>query len=543
MTADALAAADALARALFAAHPSLEAVAGHRYQALTRLAASGTGWTPDAATLTAALVADVGLVSSAAEPGHDREAVAVALRSAALLAPLHGLDGVATIIRHLRERWDGSGGPTRLAGPDIPVECRALAVADAFAADMTSGDRRGRLGRLRTTRGSVIDPGIAADLALALDDRGASAIPPTVNACFTDLRRRAGIRPSDPSLGRLAAAAATVRQLDDPVELVDQFADDARRALGAATVSVGELKGDELRVLVHTGRVEPPDELRPADECYPLAAFPSFSGIGTAHATHLCLSTASLDAPFVPYLTSRGISSEISCPITVDGQLWGSFWATSATGEAELGAEALDALSEIATDIGAVLAATQRLAALQDYAFRDALTGLYNRRVLETELRKIFDRPPSERLDVALVMCDVDGLKIVNDSIGHEEGDVILKDAAAALREATSATPEATVCRIGGDEFCIILDGRGALMARPLADDATLAFQRKGPNRSMSCGVAILNPAMRQPGELLRAADVAQYEEKRRRQDLGLAPVRPISPPGRRAGRRARRDQ
>ena len=76
---------------------------------------------------------------------------------------------------------------------------------------------------------------------------------------------------------------------------------------------------------------------------------------------------------------------------------------------------------------------------------------------------------------------------------------------------------ELTTCRIGGDEFCIILDGGGLLSADPVTQRAMELFAAGGSNRSLSCGIALAGPEIANPGDFLRAADLAQYEQKRRR--------------------------
>ena len=85
-------------------------------------------------------------------------------------------------------------------------------------------------------------------------------------------------------------------------------------------------------------------------------------------------------------------------------------------------------------------------------SFHDHLTGLYNRRYFEQELKKM-DTP--ENLPLSIIMFDVNGLKLVNDSFGHDMGDVLLKKSAEAIIKA--CREEDIAARIGGDEFVILL--------------------------------------------------------------------------------------
>jgi GGDEF domain-containing protein len=94
------------------------------------------------------------------------------------------------------------------------------------------------------------------------------------------------------------------------------------------------------------------------------------------------------------------------------------------------------------------------------------------------------------------------------------------------------------VCRIGGDEFCIILDGGGMLSAEPVMTLAARTFAESGTGRSLSCGIAFATPDVASPIDLLGVADEAQYEAKRRRK--GLPPVAELPALGSR--RRAHRE-
>lgn len=85
-------------------------------------------------------------------------------------------------------------------------------------------------------------------------------------------------------------------------------------------------------------------------------------------------------------------------------------------------------------------------------SYHDHLTGLYNRRYFEQELKNL-DTP--ENLPLSIIMFDVNGLKLVNDSFGHDLGDVLLKKSAEVIKEA--CRKEDIIARIGGDEFVILL--------------------------------------------------------------------------------------
>ena len=226
-------------------------------------------------------------------------------------------------------------------------------------------------------------------------------------------------------------------------------------------------------------------------------------------------------------------------PVAIGGTIWGVIAAQTLTHEHPLDHDHLSILQLVAGQVGTAVIQAEKIAEFEALAHRDPLTGLGNRRVLEEKLEDVFRRSPVDRQDVAVIMCDVDGLKVINDSQGHEAGDTLLVAAAGALREAGDTVANSTVCRIGGDEYCIILDGGGMLSAEPVAQLAETLFAETGPGRSLSSGIAFATPDVASAADLLRAADQAQYEQKRKRKSL--PPVAALPPSGDRRSTRDRR--
>ena len=144
-------------------------------------------------------------------------------------------------------------------------------------------------------------------------------------------------------------------------------------------------------------------------------------------------------------------------------------------------------------------------------ASHDSLTGLYNRSAFE----KFRQELPLE--DMALLLIDVDHFKTVNDTYGHDVGDRALRAVAAILRE--SFRSEDLVCRIGGDEFAVIMAHAGKELRDLIAGKILRANDRLAqggdglPALSLSVGVAFGNAEAPQ-GDLFKAADLALYRIK-----------------------------
>jgi diguanylate cyclase (GGDEF)-like protein len=150
----------------------------------------------------------------------------------------------------------------------------------------------------------------------------------------------------------------------------------------------------------------------------------------------------------------------------------------------------------------------------------DELTGLFNRRVFERELRECLQsRTRSEQ--VVVLMLDVDGLREVNDSYGHLAGDHLIQQVAADLSD-LSRERRCILARIGGDEFAFVLGGpKARSRARKIAREAmelaqrTYDFEGGSASVSMSLGLASTTDHV-DDLELLRRADLALHEAKRR---------------------------
>jgi diguanylate cyclase (GGDEF)-like protein len=154
---------------------------------------------------------------------------------------------------------------------------------------------------------------------------------------------------------------------------------------------------------------------------------------------------------------------------------------------------------------------------LRAQAHADPLTGLANRRLFRDRLTSALADPDAGEL--AVLFADLDQFKTVNDTRGHAAGDATLVEVAARLTELTQGNSDALVARMGGDEFAVLLPNTGEPAAEQLADRLVAALARPYASApqvpvTVSIGLAISATDERDPGALLRGADLAMYDAK-----------------------------
>jgi len=161
---------------------------------------------------------------------------------------------------------------------------------------------------------------------------------------------------------------------------------------------------------------------------------------------------------------------------------------------------------------------------LREQAIRDPLTNLFNRRYLEETLDRELARAARERYAVCVMMIDIDHFKQVNDTYGHEAGDVMLKSIAETLTLHTRRGDFA--CRFGGEEFVIVMPNINTDIAydraealRESLNSLHVSYGRFSLSATFSIGIACY-PANGETREtVLRAADKAMYAVKRSGRD------------------------
>jgi diguanylate cyclase (GGDEF)-like protein len=183
---------------------------------------------------------------------------------------------------------------------------------------------------------------------------------------------------------------------------------------------------------------------------------------------------------------------------------------------------AISAASQIALS----LASLQLQETLREQSIRDPLTRLFNRRFLEESFERELQLAGRKKQSIAVLFLDLDHFKRLNDTFGHDAGDLVLQSVANLFRNFFRATD--ICCRYGGEEFAIILPESSSRDAAIRADvlrsevkSLRLQYQKQTLGQlTLSIGVAAFPEHASTSVELLKIADQCLYESKARGRDL-----------------------
>lgn len=313
---------------------------------------------------------------------------------------------------------------------------------------------------------------------------------------------------------------AAAHSVEDVIRIA---ARETQRDLRAAVASISEWEraSGRLRVRANHGRLVPGEAAFPRDESYPVSDFPAIllseddlgPWIQVADDKHG-------DPKRVEMLRKRGRHCALIAPIVFDNKTWGELFAARTADQPEYDRDDMDFAAALTAQIAAGLAKADHMRQIERLAYTDQLTGLANRRAFDERLDRAIDRHTADGTVVSLIVCDVNGLKRMNDGHGHDHGDALLVQLAGAMSAAAAMLPGSLAARLGGDEFCVLIEGYGADDAVQVAEElCNLALRVRG-GEGVACGVASTGD---QVGDvttrdrLFRLADAAQYRAKRSR--------------------------
>ncbi len=220
-------------------------------------------------------------------------------------------------------------------------------------------------------------------------------------------------------------------------------------------------------------------------------------------------------------LSQAGISALMNAPIEVAGRCFGvlatGFQTLPRTAESDF-----ELLKALARCIATQLLIIEQMENLTRIAHTDSLTKLSNRHSFRENLTACWQAWRAEKTPFSVVSIDVDHFKSVNDTLGHDAGDVVLQAISKRISDGTALHVEnAIVARLGGEEFCVLLSGAMARLAQDVAQsikseisDHPITYSDTHLSLTASIGVAYSDEGDAERDDIMLRADKALYEAK-----------------------------
>lgn len=442
---------------------------------------------------------------------------------------------VAEAVRSHHERWDGLGYPDQLRGDQIPIGGRVIAIADVFDALTSSRPYRRAmqpeeaLAQLERLSGEQLDPELVR-LFIKIHPEISRRMP--VPGALPDAEKAPAGLPDAVYKQIAAAAADDITAAFDVMEtllgtpdddLLHRALESLRGIIPSVSAVIYELTPSGEELIATTAAGEYDETLRgmtirlgegvsgrAAVTKTPFLNAPAMADVGRVFdpSEHLELSAA-LCAPVV-------LREETIAVITMYHSSYEIYQPHHQ-----------NVLVTIAGYLASALELRRRSTLDREVMLTDPGTGLNNIRYLVDLLSKRANEPDAEDRPLALLMVDLDELRAINERFGRETGDHFIAEAARKLREC--AREPAQVCRYGGDEFVIVLDGATREAAERLAARVRQAVKSivLPDDSRMSCGVGVAA----YPGDvvglksLIAYADLQTYQDKARGKSAGRGPL------------------
>ncbi|HXJ40315.1 MAG TPA: HD domain-containing phosphohydrolase, partial [Bryobacteraceae bacterium] len=459
---------------------------------------------------------------------------------------------VVPIVRAHHEKWDGSGYPFGLAGEEIPVGARILSVVDCF--DALASDRQYRralpldqaMGIVISESGKAFDPVIVdiiqrrykelEEMAKRTGSEKSKQLSVTVKI-ERGLAPATGFAESDAS-DKLISGASTQSEIDalstiaaatQEAQMLYELTQDLGNALSLpeALAFVGvRLKRlipyDTIAVYIKREEKLVPeyvagDNLR-LFTALEIPVGQGLSGWVVENNRHILNGNPSVEAGYLNDPTKYStLRSALAVPLNGTGSTLGVLALYRAERDG-FSRENLRILLAICSKVALTIehALSQRM--IETSVTTDYLTNLPNARSLFMSLDHEVSRANREGAELAVVVCDLDGFKLVNDRFGHLAGNKVLRVIADGLREQCTASDY--VARLGGDEFVMLIPGKGVERIEQKIEAMREMVSRAGsvtpePSRlSLSVGVAIYPQDGTGAEELLAEADRRMYRSK-----------------------------
>jgi diguanylate cyclase (GGDEF)-like protein/putative nucleotidyltransferase with HDIG domain len=389
---------------------------------------------------------------------------------------------VEPIVRSHHEHWDGTGYPEGLRGTAIPIGARILSVVDAFdnlAGSLAAGENlETALRRVEEQKGRNFDPAIVDLLSLhyrRLEERTQATAP--APALQTEVARSlAAASSAEPQAGLLLEKPRREVSSSDFLQSIAAARQEVNTLFELAQDLGNSLSLDEtLRVL--TGRLErivPHDcivlyllqgralqvrhaggSARPAWAGQPMAAGEGLAGWVVENRKPILNGNPSVEPGYDPQ-DRCVMRSAVSVPLEGINGIMGAMTMYSMEPDA-FTKDHLRILLAISSKIALSVENALKFLQAENSATTDYLTGLPNARSLYLHLDTELARCSRANHPCAVLVCDLDGFKQVNDRFGHLEGNRVLRVVSEGMRQVCREYDY--VARMGGDEFVVVLPG------------------------------------------------------------------------------------
>jgi len=448
---------------------------------------------------------------------------------------------VVPVVRHHHERWDGRGYPDGLRGDEIPMTARILTLADCFDAVREDRNYRSAMTReqaiemLKEGSGSVFDPNVVRTFLDHLEEFEAEIREKCVEPQRIEPQQQAPrVRVANTNSGPMAyehirSAHRELLTLYDIAQTIGTSLD-LRDTFAVFSSRLEDIVSYTTCVLYlarpDSTDVDAAHVAGRHAELFRSKSIPSGAGItgwvvANRHPMHNCDPRLDFDVLKVQPPERYQVATVV--PLTRDNAVLGALamYSVELNSYSPDHLRLMEAVAKLASDAIANAVHHERA---QINALTDSLTGLPNARALRYRFEEEADRARRHRDSFSVVMMDLDGFKTVNDRLGHQAGDQLLRQLTVLLLSNVRSSD--FVGRYAGDEFVAILqvsqDEAQELAQRlqRVVDQHDFGFSGSKLFIGVSVGWASFGVDGETLDELLLAADRAMYSNKARRKAL-----------------------